>query len=148
MPKFQKKTYFLLTYNYFKSAVTVFSSNLSFFVILWCFDFCCCHFSMNTLATWCKDLTHLKRPWYWERLKAGGEGDDRGWDGWMASLTPGTWVWVNSGSWWWTGKPGMLQVHGVTKSWTWLSNWTELISVWSSLHSCWVRGKIYWRILH
>ena len=50
----------------------------------------------NTLATWCEELTHLKRPWCWERLKAGGEGDDRGWDGWMASLTQWTWVWVNS----------------------------------------------------
>ena len=54
----------------------------------------------NTLATWCKELTHWKRPWCWERLKAGGEGDDRGWDGWIASLTQWTWVWVDSGSWW------------------------------------------------
>ena len=54
----------------------------------------------NTLATWCEELTHWKRPWCWERWKAGGEGDDRGWDGWMASPTPWTWVWVNSGSWW------------------------------------------------
>ena len=53
----------------------------------------------DTLATWCEELTHLKRPWCWERLKAGGEGDDRGWDGWMASPTQWTWVWVNSGSW-------------------------------------------------
>ena len=53
-----------------------------------------------------------KRPWLWERLKAGGEGDDTGWDGWMASLTQWTWVWVNSGSWWWTGRPGMLQSMG------------------------------------
>ena len=60
----------------------------------------------NTLATWCEQLTHLKRPWCWERLRAGGEGDDRGWDGWMASLTQWTWVWVNSGSWWGTGRPG------------------------------------------
>ena len=66
----------------------------------------------NTLATWCEELTHLKRPWCWERLKVGGEGDDRGWDGWMASLTQRTWVWVNSGSWWWTGKPGVLQSMG------------------------------------
>ena len=64
---------------------------------------------LNTLATWCKELTHLKRPWCWERLKSGGEGDDRGWNGWMASLTEWTWVWVNSGSWWWTGKPVVLQ---------------------------------------
>ena len=50
-----------------------------------------------------KKLIHLKRPWCWERLKAGGEGDDRGWNGWMASPTQWTWVWVDSGSWWWTG---------------------------------------------
>ena len=55
-----------------------------------------------------KGLTHLKRPWCWERLRA-GEGDNRGWDGWMASPTQWTWVWVDSGSWWWTGRPGMLQ---------------------------------------
>ena len=57
-------------------------------------------------------LTHWKRPWCWERLKAGGEGDDGGWDGWMASLTQWTWVWVNSESWWWTGRPGTLQFMG------------------------------------
>ena len=56
-----------------------------------------------------KELIHLKRLWCWERLKAGGEGDDRGWDGWMASLTRWTWVWANSGSWRWTGKLGVLQ---------------------------------------
>ena len=66
----------------------------------------------NTLATWCEELTHLKRHGCWERLKAGGEGDDRGWDGWMASLTRCTWVWVNFGSWWWTGRPGVLQFMG------------------------------------
>ena len=65
--------------------------------------------SSNTLATWCKEPTHWKRPWYWKRLKAGGEGDDRGWDGWMASRTRWTWVWVNSGSSWWTGRPGVLR---------------------------------------
>ena len=54
----------------------------------------------------------LKRPWCWGRLKAGGEGDDRGWDGWMVSLSQWTWVWVSSGSWWWTGKPGVLQSMG------------------------------------
>ena len=62
----------------------------------------------HILAIWCEELTHLKRPWCWERLRAGGEGDDREWDGWMASLTQWTWVWINSGSWWWTGRPGML----------------------------------------
>ena len=60
-----------------------------------------------------EELTHLKRPWCRERLKAGGEGDDREWDGWMASLTQWTWVWVNSGSWWWTGRPGVLQSLGL-----------------------------------
>ena len=72
----------------------------------------CWSWNSNTLATWCEELTHLKRPWGWERLKAGREGDDRGWDGWMASLTQWTWVWVDSGSWWWTGRPGMLQFMG------------------------------------
>ena len=69
----------------------------------------CWSWSSSTLATWYKELTHLKRPWYWERLRAGGEGDDRGWDGWMASPTRWTWVWVDSGCWWWTGRPGMLR---------------------------------------
>ena len=68
----------------------------------------CCSWSSSTLATWCKELTHLKIPWCWERLKADGEGDVRGWDGWMASPTWWIWVWTNSRSWWWTGKPGML----------------------------------------
>ena len=72
----------------------------------------CWSWNSNTLATWCEELTHLKRPWCWERLKAGGEGDDRGWDGWMASLTRWIWVWASSGSWWWTGKPEVLQSMG------------------------------------
>ena len=82
----------------------------------------------NTLATWCKELTHWKRPWCWERLRAGGEGDDRRWDGWMASLTLWTWVWVNSGCWWWTGRPGVLQSMGsqrVGHNWVTELNWTE-----------------------
>ena len=66
----------------------------------------------NTFATWCKELTHLKRPWFWESLRAGGEGDNRGWNGWMASPTLWTWVWVISGSWRWTGKPGVLWFMG------------------------------------
>ena len=61
------------------------------------------------VATWWEELTHWKRPWCWERLKGGGEGDNRGWDGWMASPTQWTWVWVNSGCWRWTGKPGVMQ---------------------------------------
>ena len=64
---------------------------------------------LNTLATWCEELTHWKRPWCWEGLGTGGEGADRGWDGWMASPTQWTWVWVDSRSWWWTGRPGVLQ---------------------------------------
>ena len=56
----------------------------------------------------------VKRPWCWERLKAGVEVDDRGWDGWMASLTRRTWVWASSGSWWWTKKP-VLKSHKVKK---------------------------------
>ena len=68
----------------------------------------CWSWISNTLATWCEELTHWKRPWCWERLKVGGEGDDRGWDGWMASPTQWTWVWVNSRSWWWTGRHSMV----------------------------------------
>ena len=66
----------------------------------------------NTLATSCEEPIHWKRLWCWERLRAGGEGDDRGWDGWMVSVTQWTWVWVNSGSWWWTERSGMLQSIG------------------------------------
>ena len=79
----------------------------------------------ETLATWCEELTHWKRPWCWEGLGAGGEGDDRGWDGWMASLTQRTRVWASSGSWWWTGRPGVLQSME-SQSQTQLSDWTEL----------------------
>ena len=70
----------------------------------------------------------LKRPWCWERLKAGGEGEDRGWDGWLASLTRWTWVWVNSRSWRWTGRPGVLHSMGsqrVGHDWATELNWTE-----------------------
>ena len=56
-----------------------------------------------------EELTHLKRLWWQERMKEGGERDNTGWDGWMASLTQWTWLWVNSGSWWWTGRPSVLQ---------------------------------------
>ena len=75
----------------------------------------CWGWNSNTLATCCEELSHWKRPWCWERLRAGGEGDDRGWDGWMASSTR-TWVWVDSGSWWWTGRPGVLRFMGSQKS--------------------------------
>ena len=82
---------------------------------------------LQYLATWCEQLTHLKRPWCWDRLKAGGEGDDRGWDGWMASLTQWTWVWVHSGSWRWTGRPRVLQSMGLQRiRHNWMTDWTEL----------------------
>ena len=80
------------------------------------------------LATWCEELTNLKRPWCWERLRAGGEGDDRGWDCWMALLMWWTWVWVNSRSWWWTWRPGVLQSMGsqpVGHNWVTELNKTE-----------------------
>ena len=67
---------------------------------------------LQYLATWCEELTHLKRSWCWERLKAGGEGDDRGWDGWMASPTQWTWVWVDSRRQWLTGRTSLLQFKG------------------------------------
>ena len=83
----------------------------------------------NALAFWCEELTYWKRPWCWKRLKAGGEGDDRGWDDWMASLTQWTWVWVDSWSWWWTGRPGILWFMGsqrVRHDWATELNWTKL----------------------
>ena len=79
-------------------------------------------------ATWCKELIHWKKPWCWERLKAGGEGDDRRWDGWVASPTRWTWVWVNSGSWWWTGRPDVLRFMGsqrVGHDWVTELNWLK-----------------------
>ena len=82
------------------------------------------------LATSCEELTHWKRLWCWKGLGAGGEGDDRGWDGWMASPTWWTWVWVNSGSWWWTGRPGVLRFMGsqrVGHDWATELNWTEYL---------------------
>ena len=86
----------------------------------------CWSWNSNTLATWCEELTG-KDP-QWKRLKVGGEGDDRGWDDWMASLTRWTWVWVNSRSWWWTGRPGVLwfiRLQGVRHDWATKLNWTE-----------------------
>ena len=97
----------------------------------------CWSWNSDILATWCEELTHLKRPWCWERLRAVGEGNDRGWDGWMASPTQWKWVWVNSRSWWWTGKPGVLQSMGsqrVGHDWVTELNWTILLSSWDSKH--------------
>ena len=84
---------------------------------------------LQYLATSCEELTYWKRSWCWERLRAGGEGDDRGWDGWMTSWIQWTWVWVNSGSQWWTGRPGVLRFMGsqrVRHDWATEVNWTEL----------------------
>ena len=79
---------------------------------------------LQHFGPWFEELTHWKRPWCWERLKVGGEGDDRGWDGWMASLTRWTWVWASPGGWWWAGLPGVLQSMGSQRNG---DNWaTEL----------------------
>ena len=125
----------------------------------------CWSWISNTLATWWEELTHWKRPWCWQRLKAGGEGDDRGWDGWMASPTPWTCVRVNSRSWWWTGKPGMLQSMGLQRvghNWVTELNWTEwtrtsplppasAIEPWSGLNllETWLRPcSLLWQHWH
>jgi len=97
-------------------------SALGFLWREWCWSW-----NSSTLATSCKELTHWKRLWCWQGLGAGGEGDDRGWDGWMASLTRWTWVWVNSRRWWWTGRPGALRFMGsqrVGHNWATELNWT------------------------
>ena len=86
----------------------------------------CWSWNSNTLASSCKESTHWKRPWCWEGLGEGGEGDDRRWYGWMASPTRWTWVWVNSGSWWLTGMPGVLRFMGsqwVGHDWVTELNW-------------------------
>ena len=84
----------------------------------------------------------LKRSWCWERLRAGGEGDDKGWDGWMASPTQWTWVWVDSGSLWWTGRPSVLQFMGlqrVRNDWVTELNWTKFpnYSGTKQAETCW-----------
>ena len=94
--------------------------NQSWIIIGWCWSW-----NSNTLVTSYEELTHWKRSWCWERLKTGGEGDDRRWDGWMASPTRWTWVWASSGSWW-TENPGMLQSTGLQRvghNWATELNW-------------------------
>ena len=83
----------------------------------------------SSKRAYAKPRFHWKRPWCWERLKMGGEGDDRGSDGWMAPLTRWMWVCVSSGSWWWTGKPGVLQSMGLQRvrhDWVTELNWSHL----------------------
>ena len=114
-------------------------SALGFLWSEWCWSW-----KSSTLATSCEELTHWQRLGCWEGLGAGGEGDDRGWDGWMSSLTQWTWVWVNSGSWWWTGRPGVLWFLGlqrVSHNWATELNWTEL----NQIHS-WYSKLRNWRI--
>ena len=95
----------------------------------------CWNWSSNTLTTWCKELTQWKRPWCWEKIDSGRRrGRQLGWDGWVASLTQCTWVWVSSGSWWWTGRPGVLQSmelqrvgHDSTElNWLYLLLWARI----------------------
>ena len=105
----------------------------------------CWSWSSSTLATSYEELTHWKRFWCWEGLGSGGEGDDRGWDGWMASLTQWTWVRVNSGSWWWTERLGMLQFMGLQRvrhDWATELNWTEVFE--SKGSGVWVLGFKSW----
>ena len=101
-------------------------STLGFLWKKWCLSW-----NSSTLATACEELSHYKRLWCWEGLGAGGEGDDRGWDGWMATLTWWTWIWVNSGRWWRTGRPGVLRFmesQRVRHNWATELNWTELVA--------------------
>ena len=102
----------------------LFGGNHISYIGIYFLRFLCSTVPLITVA----DQFHIslcwKRPWCWERLKAGGEGDDRGWDGWMTLPTRWTWVWASSGSWWWTGKSGMLQSMGsLGHDWAMELNW-------------------------
>ena len=88
----------------------------------------CWSWNSNTSRHLMQRADSFEKTLMWERLRAGGEGDDRGWDGWMASLTRWSWVWVNSGNWWWTGRPGVLRFMGsqsIGQDWATELNWTE-----------------------
>ena len=100
--------------------------------------------STNTLTTWYKQPAQWKRAWFWENLRVGGERGDRGWDGWMASPSQWTWVWVDSGSWWCTGRPGVLQFMGLQRvghDWMTELNWRDTIEF-SSFHCT----KLQWEV--
>ena len=97
----------------------------------------CWSWNPNILATCYEELTHQKRPWCWEKLKVGGKGDDRGWDGWVASPTQWTWAWVSSGHWWWTGKPGMLQSMGSQRvGLDWVTELNSLLVLIFTMYLC------------
>ena len=95
----------------------------------------CWSWSSNTLATWCTAPTHWKRPWCWERLKAKGEGNNKGWDGWKALLTQWTWVWASSRRWLKDREAWRATVHGVANSQTWLSDWITTIHTHTNIYS-------------
>ena len=109
----------------------------------------CWIWNSNTLATSCKELTHWKRPWPLEGLGAGEKVGDRGWDGWMALLTRWTWVWMNSGNWWWTGKSGVLWLMGLQRVGDdWATELTELI--YTDIFTCkkeWTQIYLYFNSL-
>ena len=95
------------------------------------------------MASWCEELTHWKRYRCWERLKAGGAGDNRGWDVWMASPIQWTWIWVRSGSWWWTGKPGVLQfMRSQSRTQLEWLNWTSITIYYLFIIGC-VRSQLW-----
>ena len=130
------------------SVCTQLRSSLGFVWREWCWSW-----NSSTLATSSEELTHWKRLWCWEGLGA-GEGDDRGWDGWMASPTQWTWVWVNSGNWWWTGRPGVLRFMGsqrVRHDWATALNWIMAnLFRWPPLteeptksHFIWIKGTAF-----
>ena len=111
----------------------------------------CYLWNSSTLATSCEELTHWKRLWCWEGLGTGGEGKDRGWDGWMALLTRWTWVWVNSGSCWWTGRPGVLRFMGLQRvghDWATDLFWSEWIFLKISHVHFKMTNRFKWNYFH
>ena len=94
------------------------------------------------LANWCEELTHLKRPWCWKRVKEGEGGDRMSWLDGITDSCQWSWIWVNSGSWWWTGRLGVLQSKEF-QIWTWLNDWTELMQrVGSAITVPWLASEV------